>query len=162
SMLGFVLQFALIGGIIYFVVSYFRNRNQPALAYGQQQGAAASPYQSQYQSEMQGQQPYGSNGGMAGGSVASAVTIAQSDLDTVEKLLGDIQTAYSREDAEELGSKATPEMLSHFLEQLSENTKQGVRNEVSDVKLLQGDLSEAWREDGSDYATVAMRYALTD
>jgi predicted lipid-binding transport protein (Tim44 family) len=30
------------------------------------------------------------------------------------------------------------------------------------VKLLQGDVSEAWREDGSDYATVAMRFALVD
>jgi predicted lipid-binding transport protein (Tim44 family) len=33
---------------------------------------------------------------------------------------------------------------------------------VSDVTLLQGDVSEAWREPGSDYATVAMRYALRD
>jgi predicted lipid-binding transport protein (Tim44 family) len=33
---------------------------------------------------------------------------------------------------------------------------------VTDVKLLQGDLSEAWREDGAEYATVAMRFALTD
>src|SRR5262245_62179665 len=30
------------------------------------------------------------------------------------------------------------------------------------VTLLQGDLAEAWREPGSDYATVAMRYALRD
>jgi predicted lipid-binding transport protein (Tim44 family) len=30
------------------------------------------------------------------------------------------------------------------------------------VKLLQGDLSEAWREGGSDYATVAMRFSLVD
>jgi predicted lipid-binding transport protein (Tim44 family) len=33
---------------------------------------------------------------------------------------------------------------------------------VSRVALLQGDVSEAWREPGSDYATVAMRYALRD
>ena len=37
-----------------------------------------------------------------------------------------------------------------------------MRNEVSDVKLLQGDLSEAWREKGSEYATVAMRFSLID
>jgi predicted lipid-binding transport protein (Tim44 family) len=30
------------------------------------------------------------------------------------------------------------------------------------VKLLQGDLAEAWREDPTDYATVAMRYAITE
>jgi predicted lipid-binding transport protein (Tim44 family) len=35
-------------------------------------------------------------------------------------------------------------------------------NRVSDVKLLQGDLAEAWREGDADYATVAMRFALND
>jgi predicted lipid-binding transport protein (Tim44 family) len=30
------------------------------------------------------------------------------------------------------------------------------------VKLLQGDLSEAWSEDGDDYATVAMRFSMID
>ena len=53
-------------------------------------------------------------------------------------------------------------MLSYLSEELHDNAKQGLRNEVSDVKLLQGDLSEAWRESGSDYATVAMRYSLID
>jgi predicted lipid-binding transport protein (Tim44 family) len=28
------------------------------------------------------------------------------------------------------------------------------------VKLVRGDLSEAWSEDGIDYATVAMRFSL--
>jgi predicted lipid-binding transport protein (Tim44 family) len=155
SMLGFVLQFALIAGIVYLVMSYFRNRNQPALAYGQGRSAP-----DQYRSDTLSRQSYGSNGGMA--ESASTLKIAQSDLDSFERLLGEIQTAYSREDAEALGSKATPEMLSYFLEQLSENAKQGVHNEVSNVKLLQGDVSEAWREGGTDYATVAIRYALTD
>jgi predicted lipid-binding transport protein (Tim44 family) len=56
----------------------------------------------------------------------------------------------------------TPEMLSHFSQELANNARRGVHNEVSDVTLLQGDLAEAWREPGSDYATVAMRYALRD
>ena len=33
---------------------------------------------------------------------------------------------------------------------------------MSGVKLLQGDLAEAWREGDVDYATVAMRYELID
>ena len=33
---------------------------------------------------------------------------------------------------------------------------------ISDVKLLQGDLAEAWREGDTDYATVAMRFSLND
>jgi predicted lipid-binding transport protein (Tim44 family) len=35
-------------------------------------------------------------------------------------------------------------------------------NRVSDTKLLQGDLAEAWREGGSEYATVAMRFSIND
>jgi predicted lipid-binding transport protein (Tim44 family) len=56
----------------------------------------------------------------------------------------------------------TSEMLSYFSEQLAENASRGLVNQVSDVKLEQGDLAEAWREDGAEYATVAMRFALTD
>jgi predicted lipid-binding transport protein (Tim44 family) len=53
-------------------------------------------------------------------------------------------------------------MLSYFSEDLSENASRGLTNRVSDVRLLQGDLSEAWREGDVEYATVAMRFALTD
>jgi predicted lipid-binding transport protein (Tim44 family) len=42
------------------------------------------------------------------------------------------------------------------------SAKKGVRNEVNSVKLVKGDLSEAWRENGSDYATVAMLFSLID
>ena len=42
------------------------------------------------------------------------------------------------------------------------NASKGVVNRISDVKLLQGDLAEAWREGDTEYATVAMRYSLND
>lgn len=68
----------------------------------------------------------------------------------------------SREDIHRLGDLATPEMLAYLSADIANNAEQGMRNQVSDVKLLQGDVSEAWREVGSDYATVAMRYAIHD
>jgi predicted lipid-binding transport protein (Tim44 family) len=37
-----------------------------------------------------------------------------------------------------------------------------VRNVVSDVRLLQGDLAQAWAEQGRDYATVAMKFSMVD
>lgn len=154
SVLGFVLQFALIAGAIYFAVSYFRSRSQPALA------RAPSSDRGAPQRDMLNSQSLGA-GGSAPASV-SALTIGQDDLNSFERLLGDIQTAYGREDADKLGAMTTPEMLSAFAQELSDNAKRGLRNEVSDVKLLQGDVSEAWRESGSDYATVAMRYSLID
>ena len=58
--------------------------------------------------------------------------------------------------------RLTPEMLSYYAEELSENASRGVVNQLSDVKLLQGDLSEAWREGDKEYASVAMRYSLND
>ena len=53
-------------------------------------------------------------------------------------------------------------MANIFNEELSEMVRQGITNQISHVKLLQGDLAEAWREPTAEYATVAMRYAITD
>jgi predicted lipid-binding transport protein (Tim44 family) len=53
-------------------------------------------------------------------------------------------------------------MVGYFAEQLADQTSRGVRNTVSDVHLLQGDLSQAWSEGGRDYATVAMRFSMID
>ncbi len=52
--------------------------------------------------------------------------------------------------------------VSYFSEQLADNASRGLINRVTDVKLLHGDLAEAWREGRTDYATVAMKYALKD
>jgi predicted lipid-binding transport protein (Tim44 family) len=101
-------------------------------------------------------------GGYSAGMPGGRVDIARSDYDAFERLLGEIQTAYSHEDIGALRSRVTPEMLSYFSEQLSENASRGVVNQVSGVKLLQGDLAEAWYEGSSEYATVAMRFALID
>jgi len=90
------------------------------------------------------------------------IQLQPEDFSAFEKLLGEVQTAYGREDLSALRSRVTPEMLSYYAEELSENASRGVVNELSDVKLLQGDLAEAWREGDTDYATVAMRYSLND
>ena len=37
-----------------------------------------------------------------------------------------------------------------------------MRNTVTDVRLEKGDLSQAWTEQGRDYATVAMRFSMID
>jgi Tim44-like domain len=53
-------------------------------------------------------------------------------------------------------------MLSYFSEQLAGKASRGLINRITDVKLLQGDLAEAWREGDTDYVTVAMKFALKD
>jgi len=155
SVLGFLLQMALIGGIIYLgylAFQYFRNRGtQPALATAAA-GAGQAPRNANYRDAA----------GALGGGAGSALTIGPDDYDAFERLLGEIQTAYGRNDLDALGDRVTPEMLSYFAEELDANAKKGVRNEVSQAKLLQGDLAEAWREADGEYATVAMRYSIVD
>jgi hypothetical protein len=90
------------------------------------------------------------------------LSIGKEDFARFERLLGEIQTAYAREDTEALGARSTPEMFSHFSRDLYDNARQGRRNDPSQINLLAGELSEAWSESGSDYATVAMRYSLMD
>lgn len=157
SVLGFLLQFALIAGIVYLVLMLLRNRSRPAYGRTVPQHPGRTP-----QRDALAQPGLARAAATSGGASEPALTIGGDDFDLFERLLGNIQTAYGREDVDRLGAITTPEMLSYFSEELSDNAKQGLRNEVSGVKLLQGDLAEAWRDNGSDYATVAMRYSLID
>ncbi len=150
SILGLLLQIVLVVIVARLLFAWWQRRNMPAPAY-----AAAHPATGH---------AFGGLGGMLGGNAPAGepLTIAKADYDAFERLLGDVQAAYSAEDLAALRAKVTPEMLSYFSEQLAENTSRGLINRVTGVKLLQGDLSEAWREGDVDYATVAMHFALTD
>ncbi len=88
--------------------------------------------------------------------------VAPQDFDAFERILHEVQDAYNRQDVAALWTLATPEMAGYFQEQLNDNARTGVVDKVSGIKLLQGDLAEAWREGDTDYATVAMRFALTE
>lgn len=90
------------------------------------------------------------------------LTVSQEDLEHFEKMLTEVQTAYGQENYGTLRQLATPEAMSYLAEELGENATNGLRNHVSEVKLLQGDVSEGWSEEGKDYATVAMRYESVD
>jgi len=155
SIIGLLLQVALVVIVARLLFAWWQRRNSPAPAY-----AAAQPATGQATGHA-----FGGLGSMFGGGNTPAgepLTIDKSDYDAYERLLGDIQAAFSAEDLAALRAKVTPEMLSYFSEQLSENASRGLINRVTDVKLEQGDLAEAWREGDVEYATVAMRFALTD
>jgi predicted lipid-binding transport protein (Tim44 family) len=169
SILGFIVQLALIGGVAWLLLRWWQRRSQPAPAY------ASGPAPQQAYEEPQQAQPQQRTmlgnilGGGMGGAQAGApqqspdqIGLQSEDFDTFERLLGEIQAAYGREDLAALRIRLTPEVLSYFSEELSENASRGVVNEVADVKLLQGDLSEAWAEGNSEYATVAMRFELKE
>lgn len=164
SILGMLLQIALIGGLVWLALSFFRRRQQPALA-----GAGAGAANGAARSSLPGLAGLGGAqaGGMAAGATAAGTTdgslaVGPEDFDAFEQALHDVQKAYSDEDLAALRRLTTPEMVSFLAEDLAENAKEGVVNRLADPKLLQGDLAEAWREGADDYATVAMRFSLID
>ena len=79
-----------------------------------------------------------------------------------EQRLSQLQDASSREDHDALRRITTPEVMSYLSEELAQNAAKGLRNEVFDVKLLSGDIAEAWREGTDEYVTVALRYESRD
>ncbi len=154
GMLGMLLQIALLGGAIWFVVRLIRSRQQPALATGPGMMARG----------MDGtQNPMNRMGGSAGGPPPVApLTITPDDFTAFERMLQAVQGAWSNQDEGALRGMTTPEMASYFGEQLMEQRHRGLRNTITDVKLESGDLSQAWAENGSEYATVAMRFSMLD
>lgn len=165
--LGLLLQVALVAGIAYFAWTWWQRRQgnaQTAGAYATANGP--SPRDAMMRNNMS--EPlspragYGSGAAAAPAPVTSDITISEDDFNAFERNLGEVQAAYSAEDLGKLRALVTPEMLSYLAEDLSDNASRGVVNTTSDIKLLQGDLAEAWSEDGREYATVAMRYSLVD
>jgi predicted lipid-binding transport protein (Tim44 family) len=152
SIVGLLLQIVLVVIVARLLYAWWQRRNRPAPAY-----AAVHPATGHRFDALSGM--LGSTNARPAGEPLST---AKSDYDAFERLLGDVQAAYSTEDLSALRAKVTPEMLSYFSEQLAGNASRGLINRVTDVRLLQGDLAEAWREGDTEYATVAMKFALKD
>ncbi len=151
SIIGLLLQIVLVAIVARLIFSWWQRRRSPIPAFA----AAHAP----------SGHSLGALGGIGSAQappLGAPLTIAKSDYDAFERLLGNVQAAYSTEDLSVLRTMVTPEMLSYFSEQLAGNASRGLVNRVTGVKLFQGDLSEAWGERDADYATVAMKFALND
>lgn len=154
GMLATLIQLALLGGIIWFAVRMFRGRRaaQTSSPYHQPTSFSAEPYVAQPSFGMGSASPSGGD-----------ISLASTDQEAFERLLSELQDAFGHEDYARLRAITTPEIMSYLAEELSDNATHGRRNEVSGTRLLDGEIAEAWRDDdGSDYATVAMRYESID
>jgi len=152
SILGLLLQIALIVFVIRLAMSWWHRRQMSEPAYA---GGGAGGPGGGTQSNFGGM-------GFGLGSGSAPLQIQPADYETFERLLVDIQTAYSNEDMGKLRTLVTPEMATFFNEDMQQNRQRGQVNKVSGTKLLQGDLAEAWREGETDYASVAMRFSMVD
>jgi predicted lipid-binding transport protein (Tim44 family) len=150
--LGMLLQLFLLFIIVRWVYRLVTGGRSPAMAGGP--GLFA-------QRGMPGPGPLPSGSGARPGG-PPPISIAPADYQQFEQLLQGIQAAWSAHDLAGLQAMATPEMVSYFADQLSQQVSRGVRNTVTDVRLESGDLSQAWTEQGRDYATVAMRFSMID
>ena len=152
SILGLIIQIVLVVFVVRLAMSWWQRRHTTASAYA---GAPAEGpgAQTSFRSGL---------GGFGLGSSQPPLEIQPADYEAFERLLGEIQAAWSNEDVAKLHTLATPEMVSYFSKDLEENKARNDVNKVTDVKLLQGDLAEAWREGETDFASVAMRFSLVD
>jgi predicted lipid-binding transport protein (Tim44 family) len=150
SIIGLVLQIGLIIIVVRLAMSWWQRRHETAAAYA---GGPAGPGAAQ---------SFRTGSGFGLGSGSAPLEIIPGDYEAFERLLGEIQDAWSNEDVARLHTLATPEMVSYFTRDLDQNRARNVVNKVAGTKLLQGDLAEAWREGDTDYASVAMRYSLAD
>ncbi|MBV9860442.1 MAG: TIM44-like domain-containing protein [Alphaproteobacteria bacterium] len=152
---GTLFQILLIGFLIFLALRWMRG-TRPGLARGGQGGG------------------WPAAGGFGARSVGAAVApaaaryrgrdigVADADLNAFQQIHAAVQEAWSRGDLGRLRRLMTPEMLSYFSEELTRNASQGVQNIVSDVRLVKGDVTEAWEEGDLQYATALMRWSAVD
>ncbi len=145
SLLGLMVQIALVVMVVMWLVRRFSRGNSGGNSFGMAPSRG-----------MPGVAPASPSPGGA------PIQITTADYQSFQQTLMDIQSAWNQQNIPAMQQMATPEMVSYFNEQLAALASQGARNVVSDVRFLQGDLAEAWRENGMDYASVAMRYSLID
>jgi predicted lipid-binding transport protein (Tim44 family) len=155
SIIGLLLQIGLIILVVRLAMSWWQRRHTPASAYaaGPAPAAEGPGAPTSFRSGL---------GGFGLGSSQPPLEIQPADYEAFERLLGEVQAAWSNEDVAKLHTLATPEMVSYFSKDLEENKARNDLNKATDVKLLQGDLAEAWREGETDFASVAMKFSLVD
>ncbi|RYH13195.1 MAG: hypothetical protein EON57_02385 [Alphaproteobacteria bacterium] len=161
GMLALLFQLVIVG----LLISWFMRRRQqrPAMAGNATAYRYEAPNQASYGGSAASQRnakPRSAASARAG--KRDELGIGDTDLGIFQQRLTQLQDAYSREDYAALRKISTPEVMGYLAEELGENASKGVRNEVFDVNLLEGDVAEAWREDAAEYATVAFRYESRD
>lgn len=176
GMLGMLLQVAVIALLAMLAMRFFASRRQAATAtagagnahaYAQPQGFGGSKSSvpntgGSFGGRTPSVNPYAAQAEEAPVVEEKPFSVGQQELNRFEEMLTEVQTAYGQEDYAALRQLSTPEAMSYLAEELGEIASSGKRNSVSDIKLLQGDVSEAWSEGDKDYATVAMRYSSID
>lgn len=152
SMLGLLLQLALIGGLVWLALRLFRSRAQPA-------GPVGNPYMraapGEHVEPMIATAP-------AQPRIEREFDPSGNDQDAFTEILLGVQKAWSDGNLLQLKRFATPEVVGFLSEDMSRNASEGLANKVENVTLLKGDVSESWSEDGFDYLTAILSFSCND
>jgi predicted lipid-binding transport protein (Tim44 family) len=150
SLLGLLLQLALIGGLVWLAVRFFRGRSSAV--------PAPNPYaraSHEHMEPMLASHPTAPR-------IEKEFEAAPADQQAFSEILLGVQKAWSDGDLAAMKRWATPEVVSFMSEDLSNNASRGLANKVENVSLLKGDVTESWRENGRDYVTAVITFGCLD
>jgi len=143
SMLGLALQLGLIALLAWLAIRLFRRR-APIDA------GLARPV------------AYAGQGQPQAVRAAKEFEPSEADKQAFASILAGVQKAWSEGNIAGLRSLATPEVVSWLSEDLTADSSRGIRNIVDDVRLLKGDVIEAWRDGDREFATAVLTFSARD
>jgi len=177
SILGLLLQIAVIGGLIWLAFKLFRGR-APAgpNPYAAAPRAALSPYGSDprvsdnpYAAPRTAVEPHFEPQGLSSVPPLSAPQRVQREFEPTEadqndftNILQGVQQSWSAADPAALRAWATPEMVTFLAQDLGRNSADGLVNRVEQVSLREGDVVESWREENAQYVTARLVFDCLD
>jgi predicted lipid-binding transport protein (Tim44 family) len=151
-----LIQIAILGGIVWLVVGFFRRRRTAP------QQAQQGYYADNAFTSAANNSPWGGSPQTQTIQEAADITLTSADQNAFEQLLVGVQDAFGRENYARLRELTTPEIMSYLAEELSENATHNRRNEVTGTRLIDAEVLEAWTEASGDYATIGLRYESID
>lgn len=166
------LEILLIGGLIYFLVSYMRRRQQPA-------PAGSYGYTPPYQEETTA----GSSSSMAGSTATLDAPGAAADLerglghirqldstfdpvrfarDTASDVFFNVQAAWMARNMTSVRDVLTPELYEEFRKESERQRAEHRIDRLENIAVRSAEVTEAWQESGRDFVTVRFLASLLD
>jgi predicted lipid-binding transport protein (Tim44 family) len=177
SILGLLIQIAVIGGLVWLAFKLFRGRapagpNPYAAApraslnpYAAAPRASDNPYAAQrspveprFEAPLSPVPPVAA----APQRVQREFEPTEADQNDFTNILLGVQQSWSAADPAALRAWATPEMVTFLAQDLGQNTAEGLVNRVEQITLREGDVVESWREDKSQYVTARLVFDCLD
>lgn len=167
SMLGMLLQIALIGGLGFLAYRLFKGRAQaPAPQAPGADGQGASLERGHLDDRphdaYDDPRPLPNALGRALPRAEKEFEVGAADQQEFTRIIDAVQKAWSDGNPVALRKVVTPEVAGWIGEDLARDQSKGLRNVVEDVTLLKGDVTESWRDGELEFATALITFTARD